>query len=264
MTAAWIASYALWALWLSAVAWIAERLLRTARVPLRFVWLSAMVLSVLGPIIAYSLQRPETALVASVPPSGSTILSQPTAVQASAPAARVDAMITLRTIAERADRSLWTIWIGTSIVFLAYLAGGILRLRIVRRRWQSRVVAGTPVLISEDTGPALVGVVAPSIFIPTWALALEPDALRLMLRHELEHRSAGDTRTLALAQTLLALMPWNVLLWWQLRRLRLAIELDCDARVLRATNDVATYGRLLLEAANGGKRGAQNVKLRPR
>jgi hypothetical protein len=28
-------------------------------------------------------------------------------------------------------------------------------------------------------------------------------------------------------------MAWNPLLWWQWNRLRLAIELDCDLRVLR-------------------------------
>ena len=28
------------------------------------------------------------------------------------------------------------------------------------------------------------------------------------------------------------LMPWNLPLWWQWRRLRFAIEVDCDARVL--------------------------------
>src|SRR5262249_58279568 len=27
-------------------------------------------------------------------------------------------------------------------------------------------------------------------------------------------------------------LPWNVALWWQRSRLRLAVEMDCDARVL--------------------------------
>jgi hypothetical protein len=42
-------------------------------------------------------------------------------------------------------------------------------------------------------------------------------------------------------------MPWNVALWWQLSRLRLAIELDCDARVIaRRNHDALVYTRLLL------------------
>jgi len=42
-------------------------------------------------------------------------------------------------------------------------------------------------------------------------------------------------------------MPWNLPLWWQLRRLRRAIEVDCDARVLNAGHDVNRYGETLLE-----------------
>ena len=62
-----------------------------------------------------------------------------------------------------------------------------------------------------------------------------------------EHQRAGDTTLLSLAQLVLVAMPWNPLAWWQVRRLRLAIELDCDARVLRAEPDVRSYGTLLLE-----------------
>jgi hypothetical protein len=41
-------------------------------------------------------------------------------------------------------------------------------------------------------------------------------------------------------------MPWNLPLWWQLRRLRVAIEIDCDARVLRRGYDVSHYGETLI------------------
>jgi TonB family protein len=47
----------------------------------------------------------------------------------------------------------------------------------------------------------------------------------------------------------IALMPWNPALWWQLRRLRAALEIDCDARVLAAHRDVTRYGLLLLAVA---------------
>jgi TonB family protein len=43
-----------------------------------------------------------------------------------------------------------------------------------------------------------------------------------------------------------ALVPWNVGVWWIARRLRLAVELDCDARVLRTDGDSERYSRLLL------------------
>jgi TonB family protein len=45
---------------------------------------------------------------------------------------------------------------------------------------------------------------------------------------------------------LVALVPWNFGAWWIARRLRLALELDCDARVLSHTDGTERYGRLLL------------------
>jgi bla regulator protein BlaR1 len=41
-------------------------------------------------------------------------------------------------------------------------------------------------------------------------------------------------------------MPWNLPLWWQLLRLRKAVEIDCDARVLSAGHDAGHYGETLL------------------
>src|SRR5881628_3003138 len=46
-----------------------------------------------------------------------------------------------------------------------------------------------------------------------------------------------------------ALMPWNIALWLQARRLRLAIEMDCDARVLRVHPSPERYGLLMLTIA---------------
>jgi TonB family protein len=68
-----------------------------------------------------------------------------------------------------------------------------------------------------------------------------------MLLHEGEHVRAGDTRLVLAGLLLLAAAPWNIPLWWQFRRLRQAIELDCDARVLKRAPDARRYGSLLLE-----------------
>jgi hypothetical protein len=77
-------------------------------------------------------------------------------------------------------------------------------------------------------------------------LSLERSAQDLMLRHEMEHIRAGDPRTLAVAGTALVLFPWNAALWWLVRRLRTAMELDCDARVIRAVGGPRAYGMVLL------------------
>jgi TonB family protein len=85
---------------------------------------------------------------------------------------------------------------------------------------------------------------------------------RLVLRHELEHRAAGDPWLLLGGVTAIALAPWNVALWWQVGRLRLAVEVDCDARVLRAHGNtpaaVERYGLLLLAL---GQRGGGLLRL---
>jgi hypothetical protein len=100
-----------------------------------------------------------------------------------------------------------------------------------------------------------VGVAEPVIVLPTWALAMEESQLALILRHEEEHRQAGDGQLVWAAQLALAVMPWNVALWWQMARLRAAVELDCDARVLRGV-DVRTYGSLLLDVLRPRTRGS--------
>src|SRR5262249_22804315 len=64
-----------------------------------------------------------------------------------------------------------------------------------------------------------------------------------------EHRRARDPLALAAASLACALVPWNVALWWQRSRLRLAVEMDCDARVLRRASDVHGYGLLLVDIA---------------
>jgi uncharacterized membrane protein len=109
-------------------------------------------------------------------------------------------------------------------------------------------VLGVPVLVSRETGPAVVGVLSAMIVVPEWALSLAPLQLMLMLEHEQEHRRAADGRLLAAAYVALVAMPWNAVLWWQVFRLRVAVELDCDARVLRHA-DARSYGDLLLEVA---------------
>jgi hypothetical protein len=42
-------------------------------------------------------------------------------------------------------------------------------------------------------------------------------------------------------------MPWHPALWFALGRLRLAVELDCDRRVLRQGIPAASYGALLID-----------------
>jgi beta-lactamase regulating signal transducer with metallopeptidase domain len=107
-------------------------------------------------------------------------------------------------------------------------------------------MAGTAVYISVDSGPAVVGFLRPHIVVPRWLTKLSPDEQELVIAHERSHLGAYDTQLLTIAVCLLACMPWNPMLWWQLRRLRLAIEIDCDARVLSLGYPVARYSETLI------------------
>jgi beta-lactamase regulating signal transducer with metallopeptidase domain len=139
----------------------------------------------------------------------------------------------------------WT-WRMTSMALaLVILASGA-HLSWRRRRWDRGHMAGTAVYISEDCGPAVVGFLRPHIVVPRWLTKLSPDEQELVIAHERSHLSAHDTQLLTIAVCLLACMPWNPVLWWQLRRLRLAIELDCDARVLSLGYPVARYSETLI------------------
>ena len=87
------------------------------------------------------------------------------------------------------------------------------------------------------------------MLVPQWVLALPGPQRQYVVRHEEEHRRAHDARLLFVASLPLILMPWNLAVWWQLRRLCLAVEMDCDNRVVAALGDATAYGELLLKVA---------------
>jgi hypothetical protein len=68
-----------------------------------------------------------------------------------------------------------------------------------------------------------------------------------MIEHERQHVRAKDPLVLHAAALVALLMPWNLAAWWLNRRLRLAVELDCDARVLARGYDPRAYGTLLVD-----------------
>src|SRR5262249_27715922 len=139
----------------------------------------------------------------------------------------------------------WTWRMASVALALVILAGGA-HLSWRRRRWDRGHMAGMDVYISEDSGPAVVGFFRPHIVVPRWLTKLSPDEQELVIAHERSHLGAYDTQLLTTAVCLLACMPWNPMLWWQLRRLRLAIETDCDARVLSLGYPVARYSEVLI------------------
>lgn len=229
---AWVCYGVLVSVLLSAAALVAEAALRSWHRGARWSWLGALLAGVALPVWAYL--RP----------------SEPLAPDALlAPVLELAPMV----IASPVEPAVgWPHWPAAAWAIASALAVLVLllshrALARARRSWREADVDGTRVLVSRDLGPAVVGVVRPRIVVPEWLLALDAALRRLMLLHEEEHRAAGDSRMLLGGLLLCAAMPWNPLLWWQLHRMRVAMELDCDERVLARAGDPARYGQLLLE-----------------
>jgi TonB-dependent SusC/RagA subfamily outer membrane receptor len=145
-------------------------------------------------------------------------------------------------------------WTLVSLLCLTRYVEGWLRLRLLSRGCARVRVSGRELLLSEGLGPAVVGLWRPRVVAPRWITTMPAARQRMIVLHEAEHVRAGDAWVLAAAPLLAIVLPWNLSLWWQLRRLRLAVELDCDARVLSHGVRPLEYGGLLLDVA--GSEGA--------
>jgi bla regulator protein BlaR1 len=93
------------------------------------------------------------------------------------------------------------------------------------------------------------------VLIPRWVMALPTSLRRYVLCHEEEHRRARDVLLLFIASIPLIMTPWNLALWWHFRRLSLAVELDCDNRVVAALGNPKVYGELLYKVAQASSAG---------
>ena len=147
------------------------------------------------------------------------------------------------------NRALVALWAAASALLFLRLVGATRSLRRLQRHWRPSDVDGVPVHLSSDVGPAVVGLGPMHVVLPEWILALDRPHRALVLRHEQEHRAARDPYMLFGSAVAVAMMPWNPALWIQSERLRLAIEMDCDARVLRAHPTPERYGLLMLTIA---------------
>ena len=144
------------------------------------------------------------------------------------------------------DRPLEWLWIASSAGLIGFYGIGWLRLRRMARHWPVERIDGNCVRVAERVGPAVVGLFKPEIVFPRWLLDATPGQRTMALAHEREHVSARDPLLFQLAMALVVLEPWNLSLWWQLRRIRFAIEVDCDRRVLRGGSNAKEYGEMLL------------------
>jgi TonB-dependent SusC/RagA subfamily outer membrane receptor len=259
----WVAQLGLLGGLLAVAAFGAESALRIARRPTRWVWAGAMGLTLaLG---ALAPTRLATTAVASRAWSAAARTTDAVAAESSTnlfamardrwgtATSELGAQVQLawtawhRVMPESADRWLLIAWLAASLALLVACVAVHVRYQRRRARWPLGVVRGTTVRIAHDTGPAVIGVTSAEIVIPKWLLTRDDREQQLVLEHELEHVRQHDPLLLAAAQVAVILLPWHPAVWWMASRLRLAIELDCDRRVLQRGANARDYGTLLID-----------------
>ena len=232
MIAAWMLHALVVGCLLSVGALALEHVLRAHRRPARWVWVSVMVLSVAWPVALRVWTNRPPALPPALTEAPTTVV---TPVRTGPPPTPESAVLQVApdSALRSFDGPILRAWALTTVALALFFLVVMVRTRRLQRRWRTARVAGREVLVSGEWGPAVVGFLRPRVVLPGWCETLAPETLDFVLAHEEEHLRAGDLRLLLMAGLLPVLLPWHLPLWWQLSRLRTAVEGDCDLRVLR-------------------------------
>ena len=241
----WMVYAALIGMLIAAGALALERLVSAAGRPRRFVWLVAMGLAVVVPLAGGLGKSPEPRVVPGVVATESSAPSKVgiASSQGFVPPLPLPAGRT-------AARTAALIWGAGTVAVLAALCAVLFGVARTRRRWARGRIDGGEVYLSRDFGPALVGIAAPRVVIPRWVLELDAASRAAILRHEREHARARDHLALLCGGLAAVAFPWSPAIWWMCRRLRAAVEMDCDQRVIAGGIGAADYGAVLLQAGS--------------
>ena len=230
---------------LSLAALIAEHSARQRRSASRWLWLLAIVASLAIPAVTTLVSIDIPAELRPSVPKDVIALYEITSMHLS-PAVWVEnhgsSSVAFRHVQLHAEHA----WYGVSLLMILALLASTTHLQWQKRQWATASVSDVSVYISTDAGPAVVGLLRPRIVLPVWLLDSPPEQQAAVMAHENSHIDAHDPIVLTIALCLIAFMPWNLPLWWQLRRLRCAVEVDCDARVLEAGHKFSIYGETLI------------------
>lgn len=235
MILSWMLAAVLFALLAGAAARATESAARLMSWQGRAPWIAAIAASVAGPVVVPLLVARRVVHLAPVV-IGAGVVHSVAAQLPSLPA----------TVSAGLDTVLLACWLAASLGLAARLIRTQRALSRIARSARASSIDGHQVLLTDVVGPAVVGVARPRIAVPAWLAELDAPMRQLVLRHEREHCVTRDTALLWLGELAVVLVPWNVAVWWEVRRLRLALELDCDARTLRGSGSATTYGKLLL------------------
>ena len=211
MIAAWMV-YAVVVSCLVAVAAEAlDTVVRPHRRPTRLIWLGALGMALGLPALRLLLQALSSGReqVADLPAWAPQVILDP-----------ITNAVAQEAVALSLGPVLAVLWVALSGGVLLSLVALTIRTRRLRANWEEGRIRETTILLSDDLGPAVVGFFNSIIVLPRWCREVDPDRQDLILAHEREHLRAGDLRVLFISLLAVLAMPWNVPLWWMIRRLR--------------------------------------------
>lgn len=165
---------------------------------------------------------------------------------------------------------LFALWLGGALLLLAWNLLSHWRFRRYVRRWAVPAGAEEAALLdalSRAMGlrqapalytvpglasPMLTGFLRPAVLLPE--LDYTPDALSLILRHELTHHKRRDLYGKVLLLGARLVHWFNPLVWLLCRAAERDMELCCDDAVLsRSPGEAARYASLILSTLTPGK-----------
>lgn len=259
---------------------LTERVLARAGAARRWAYVGAAVLMLALPAVGIVYQPLDRLATASTAVSGASA-ALPLSVQPRPRRQLAHRVERLTTIVVTSPRPAWRALVSALVAprprvhrmlgVMWGLASSLLLLRlglVANRLRRTPSIAAPPeladdgIVVTRSLGPAAFGVVRARMFLPRWVLELPADERDLVLRHEREHVREKDPQLLFVCATLTALLPWHLPLLWCARRLRVAMELDCDARVIRSGVCRAAYAHLLVRLS--GERATRRRRVRMR
>lgn len=162
------------------------------------------------------------------------------------------------------DAIVTYVWLGGTVILLGYF---ITVLAIYRHRLKkSRRECDETALLDKcrntlnikrnvrlyyaDTTPMLMGLFKPSIYVP---YGLSEAELEATLLHELNHMNHLDVLWSAIATIVLCLNWFNPIIWISFFMFKRDLEVYCDDRTIKHTENKQSYAMLLLKTATARK-----------
>lgn len=145
----------------------------------------------------------------------------------------------------------WLLVLAWRLVTLAFSVRRLASARRAAQPWRRESAYGYPVVLSEHVDvPLAAGWLRPAVILPAHLPdELSSEGVDAVIRHEVAHLRRYDVWTNALAQVAYALVAFNPVAWFVMRRLATEREIACDDCVVAATGAGSVFAEALARIA---------------